>query len=122
MKELRHNEERNGIRADSLKESQRQGIFVDEFGQGNPQVRVGNIARDGKPDWREFTLVCLYCKRTIKKMGIYTNPPSIFCCCVKMEINEWDKEKIICDNCGSEVVRNGTCIKCFNCGNSIGCS
>ncbi len=27
-----------------------------------------------------------------------------------------------CDNCGSITVRNGACYKCFNCGNSMGCS
>lgn len=27
-----------------------------------------------------------------------------------------------CDSCGSITVRNGTCYKCFNCGNSMGCS
>jgi len=27
-----------------------------------------------------------------------------------------------CDICGSLTVRNGTCYKCFNCGNSMGCS
>jgi ribonucleoside-diphosphate reductase alpha chain len=27
-----------------------------------------------------------------------------------------------CDGCGSITVRNGTCYKCMNCGNSMGCS
>ena len=27
-----------------------------------------------------------------------------------------------CDVCGSITVRNGTCYKCHNCGNSMGCS
>jgi ribonucleoside-diphosphate reductase alpha chain len=27
-----------------------------------------------------------------------------------------------CDGCGSITVRNGTCYKCLNCGNSMGCS
>jgi ribonucleoside-diphosphate reductase alpha chain len=27
-----------------------------------------------------------------------------------------------CDVCGSITVRNGTCFKCYNCGNSMGCS
>jgi ribonucleoside-diphosphate reductase alpha chain len=27
-----------------------------------------------------------------------------------------------CETCGSITVRNGTCYKCFNCGNSMGCS
>lgn len=31
-------------------------------------------------------------------------------------------EGLTCDECGSSVVRNGTMIKCFNCGKSIGCS
>ncbi len=28
----------------------------------------------------------------------------------------------LCDNCGHITVRNGTCYKCLNCGNSMGCS
>ena len=27
-----------------------------------------------------------------------------------------------CDSCGHITVRNGTCYKCLNCGNSLGCS
>ncbi len=27
-----------------------------------------------------------------------------------------------CDVCGAITVRNGACYKCFNCGNSMGCS
>jgi ribonucleoside-diphosphate reductase alpha chain len=27
-----------------------------------------------------------------------------------------------CDNCGHVTVRNGTCYRCLNCGNSMGCS
>jgi ribonucleoside-diphosphate reductase alpha chain len=27
-----------------------------------------------------------------------------------------------CDVCGHITVRNGTCYKCLNCGNSMGCS
>jgi len=28
----------------------------------------------------------------------------------------------LCDCCGHITVRNGTCYKCLNCGNSMGCS
>jgi ribonucleoside-diphosphate reductase alpha chain len=28
----------------------------------------------------------------------------------------------ICDSCGHITIRNGTCYKCLNCGNSLGCS
>ena len=27
-----------------------------------------------------------------------------------------------CDQCGAITVRNGACYKCYNCGNSMGCS
>jgi len=27
-----------------------------------------------------------------------------------------------CDSCGTITVRSGTCYKCLNCGNSMGCS
>ena len=42
---LRHTEERNDIRAEILRESQRQGVFVDEFGQVNPSVSLGGTCR-----------------------------------------------------------------------------
>ena len=32
-------------------------------------------------------------------------------------INNYD-----CDDCGHITVRNGSCYKCLNCGNSLGCS
>jgi ribonucleoside-diphosphate reductase alpha chain len=28
----------------------------------------------------------------------------------------------LCDHCGHITIRNGTCYKCLNCGNSLGCS
>jgi ribonucleoside-diphosphate reductase alpha chain len=28
----------------------------------------------------------------------------------------------VCDVCGHLTVRNGTCYRCLNCGNSMGCS
>ena len=28
----------------------------------------------------------------------------------------------LCDQCGAITVRNGACYRCFNCGNSMGCS
>ena len=34
----------------------------------------------------------------------------------------FDSDAPPCDLCGSLTVRNGTCYKCYNCGNSMGCS
>ena len=28
----------------------------------------------------------------------------------------------VCDQCGAITVRNGACYRCYNCGNSMGCS
>jgi ribonucleoside-diphosphate reductase alpha chain len=28
----------------------------------------------------------------------------------------------LCSTCGHVTIRNGTCYKCLNCGNSMGCS
>lgn len=41
MKNLRYSPERNKIRAESLKESQKRGVFVDEFGCENPHLGMG---------------------------------------------------------------------------------
>lgn len=69
---LRHTEERNDVKAEIFRESQKRGVFVDEFGLMNPQVSVGGTCRPAttgplagrcswyggpcKPDcrWRKF--------------------------------------------------------------------
>ena len=38
------------------------------------------------------------------------------------QFKEFQDDAPACDICGSITVRNGTCYKCFNCGNSMGCS
>jgi len=42
MKEQRHTKERESVRAESFKKSQKQKVFVDEFGQANPHVGIGS--------------------------------------------------------------------------------
>ena len=36
--------------------------------------------------------------------------------------SEMQADAPACDVCGSITVRSGTCYKCLNCGNSMGCS
>ena len=36
--------------------------------------------------------------------------------------SEMQADAPACDVCGSITVRSGTCYKCMNCGNSMGCS
>jgi ribonucleoside-diphosphate reductase alpha chain len=38
------------------------------------------------------------------------------------QFTHFSSDAPVCDICGSITVRNGTCYKCFNCGNSMGCS
>ncbi len=38
------------------------------------------------------------------------------------QFNHFQDDAPACDICGSITVRNGACYKCFNCGNSMGCS
>jgi ribonucleoside-diphosphate reductase alpha chain len=38
------------------------------------------------------------------------------------QFKDFQDDAPACDICGSITVRNGTCYKCFNCGNSMGCS
>jgi len=42
MEELRHTPEREAIRDESFKESQKRGVFVDEFGCENPHLGMGS--------------------------------------------------------------------------------
>jgi ribonucleoside-diphosphate reductase alpha chain len=41
---------------------------------------------------------------------------------VDKQFGHYAADAPICDQCGSITVRNGACHKCFNCGNSMGCS
>lgn len=38
------------------------------------------------------------------------------------QFKDFQDDAPACDVCGSITVRNGTCYRCFNCGNSMGCS
>lgn len=38
------------------------------------------------------------------------------------QFEHFQEDAPICDTCGSITVRNGACYRCFNCGNSMGCS
>lgn len=38
------------------------------------------------------------------------------------QFKDFQDDAPACDICGSITVRNGTCYRCFNCGNSMGCS
>ncbi len=39
-----------------------------------------------------------------------------------VQFEHFQDDAPVCDVCGSITVRNGTCYRCFNCGNSMGCS
>src|SRR5262249_14801156 len=41
---------------------------------------------------------------------------------VSQQSSELQADAPACDVCGSITVRSGTCYKCLNCGNSMGCS
>ena len=38
------------------------------------------------------------------------------------QFEHFEDDAPVCDICGSITVRNGNCHKCYNCGNSMGCS
>ena len=38
------------------------------------------------------------------------------------EMGEMMGDAPMCDKCGHITVRNGSCYRCYNCGNSMGCS
>lgn len=39
-----------------------------------------------------------------------------------VQFKHFQDDAPVCDICGSITVRNGTCYRCYNCGNSMGCS
>ena len=38
------------------------------------------------------------------------------------QLSKFDSDAPPCDKCGNITVRNGSCHRCMNCGNSMGCS
>jgi len=38
------------------------------------------------------------------------------------QFEHFEDDAPVCDICGAITVRNGNCHKCYNCGNSMGCS
>jgi ribonucleoside-diphosphate reductase alpha chain len=46
----------------------------------------------------------------------------ILVCRESSQFEHFGDDAPACDICGSITVRNGMCYKCFNCGNSMGCS
>jgi ribonucleoside-diphosphate reductase alpha chain len=54
-----------------------------------------------------------------KPMGVSTSDTSER---VDKQFEHFMDDAPACDICGSITVRNGACYKCFNCGNSMGCS
>ena len=49
-------------------------------------------------------------------------PPPATPARVDAQFKHFMEDAPACDNCGSITVRNGACYKCYNCGNSMGCS
>jgi ribonucleoside-diphosphate reductase alpha chain len=41
---------------------------------------------------------------------------------VQQALGEMMGDAPLCETCGHITVRNGSCYRCFNCGNSMGCS
>jgi ribonucleoside-diphosphate reductase alpha chain len=41
---------------------------------------------------------------------------------VDRQFSHFMEDAPACDVCGSITVRNGACYRCYNCGNSMGCS
>jgi ribonucleoside-diphosphate reductase alpha chain len=41
---------------------------------------------------------------------------------VDAQFKHFMEDAPVCDQCGSITVRNGACYRCYNCGNSMGCS
>ena len=38
------------------------------------------------------------------------------------QFRDFMEDAPVCDQCGAITVRNGACYRCYNCGNSMGCS
>ena len=59
---------------------------------------------------------------TITEQDSQTNSESELIQQFNSQFEHFQDDAPACDICGSITVRNGTCYKCFNCGNSMGCS
>ena len=103
-------------------------------GNGNGH---GNGHSHAKPDPKTFTyadtsdeeLTAIHqAKNAAMNTGVETAPAAvnlrlaIVADPLSQQGSEMQSDAPACDVCGSITVRSGTCYKCLNCGNSMGCS
>ncbi len=68
------------------------------------------------------TLVGLPVGDTVEAPAAMQLDPSLMMQQFNAQFEHFQDDAPACDVCGSITVRNGSCYKCFNCGNSMGCS
>jgi ribonucleoside-diphosphate reductase alpha chain len=68
------------------------------------------------------TLVGLPVGDTAEAPAAMQLDPSVMMQQFNAQFEHFQDDAPACDVCGSITVRNGSCYKCFNCGNSMGCS
>lgn len=98
--------------------------------QANPKAKESNSSTT-KRSLRELTsatrnrlaeridaLVASAVSQTDKAMQVEGETMSKF----NEQFRHFQDDAPACDICGAITVRNGTCYKCYNCGNSMGCS
>jgi len=91
----------------------------------NPDIPMAKSLVDYIFRWLQLTFVEV--KDSSAKIGDTAPPPSVKTQSagsgrVDAQFEHFMDDAPACDICGSITVRNGACYKCFNCGNSMGCS
>lgn len=87
----------------------------------NPCPRRNHPCTAWDPHWGCQVKSCLYDKQS----AILNNSGLAEATVTQQfstQFEHFQEDAPACDICGAITVRNGTCYKCFNCGNSMGCS
>lgn len=87
--------------------------------QQNPQDRDSQPPKaGGSGDKKPATRVREVVSSAITESGAQGKVMQEF----NSQFEHFQDDAPVCDECGSITVRNGTCYRCYNCGNSMGCS
>jgi ribonucleoside-diphosphate reductase alpha chain len=93
--------------------------------QAKPQIKpfdADNLTRLEKSRFAELADRAVAVVTSIAKGDSITQADAAAMQQFNSQFEHFQDDAPACDICGSITVRNGSCYKCYNCGNSMGCS
>ncbi len=94
---------------------------------GNAETLRNNLAKNGatkNSDAHELpaVMVTRSASTTSAGGGLQTSASTMSATVMSEHLSSMMGDAPFCDSCGNVTVRNGSCYRCLNCGNSMGCS